>query len=181
MATDAQTMTAEELLELPIDRPCELLAGQLHMMTPAGYGHGEVTMSIAAAIRDHAVRNRLGTVLVGEPGFVLARDPDTVRAPDVAFISASRLPESRRGYYQGSPDLVVEVVSPGDRAGELRRKIGDWLDAGTRMVWVVRPERRSITVHRPGAKAQILGEGDTLDGGDVLPGFTCPLADIFPA
>ena len=123
----------------------------------------------------------LGRV-VGGPGFRIARDPDTVRAPDVAFIAAGRIPEGESpvAYPDLAPDLVVEVVSPGDRAGEIRKKVADWLAAGTRVVLVLYPRTRSAVVHRPGVQPETLGPDDELDGADVLPGFHCPVHDLFP-
>jgi Uma2 family endonuclease len=103
-----------------------------------------------------------------------------LRAPDVAFVSTQRLgAEDQAGFFDGPPDLAVEVVSPNDRAYEVAEKTRHWLDAGARAVWVVWPDTRSVTVHYPGRDPIILHEGDTLDGGDVVPGFTCDVAAIF--
>ena len=114
-----------------------------------------------------------------ETGFTLARRPDTVRAPDVAFVRRERLPDPEpTGFPDLAPDLVVEVVSPGDRAGEILAKVADWLSAGTRLVWVVDPERRLARVYRADGTEQIVEETDRLLGGDVLPGFSCGLASI---
>jgi Uma2 family endonuclease len=179
MATTTTAITAEQLLEMDSDQRCELVKGELVMMTPAGYQHGEIALEIGARIRDYARQHHLGRALSAEPGFVLSRDPDTVRAPDVAFVSGERQPKSPAGFYPGPPDLAVEVVSPSDRVGAVQEKVQAWLDAGTRLVWTVWPSTRSVKVHRPGAEPVILSENDTLTGGDVLGGFECPVAEIF--
>jgi Uma2 family endonuclease len=174
--------TAEELFELPDDgRRHELVEGDLVPVTPAGFEHGdlagEVFFHVKAFVREH----RLGVVLAAETGFVLQRDPDTVRAPDVAFVRADRVPpkDQRRRFAELAPDLVAEVVSPTDRAGEVNGKVAQWLDAGVRLVWVVDPENRVVVAHEPGGLAHLLREDGLLDGGDVLPGFRLPLAELF--
>ena len=114
-----------------------------------------------------------------ESGFKLASHPDTVRGPDVAFISQSRLPDPEPvGYPAFPPDLVVEILSPTDRPGEMLGKVADWLSAGTRLVWIMDPERRLARVYRAdGAEAIVTAEQE-LQGEDVVPGFVCPLATI---
>jgi len=113
---------------------------------------------------------------------VLRRDPDTVRAPDVAFVRTDRVPppDERRKFAELAPDLVAEVTSPSDRVGEVNSKVAQWLDAGVRLVWVVDPESRIVVAHQPGGVAHLLRGDDVLDGGDVLPGFSLPLRDLFP-
>jgi Uma2 family endonuclease len=124
-------------------------------------------------------RERLGEVFTAETGFVLRRDPDTVRAPDVAFVRAERVPQARvPGFPAMAPDLVAEVVSPYDRAVEVSGKALAWLDAGVRLVWVVDPENRTVTVHRPGGTTVLRGR-DQLSGEDVLPGFALPLEELW--
>jgi Uma2 family endonuclease len=118
-------------------------------------------------------------VFAAETGFQLATDPDTVRAPDVAFVARDRLPLSgTTGYPALAPDLAVEVLSPGDRPGEVLTKVADWLSAGTRLVWVVDPERRMARVYRRDGSESILAVDGVLEGEDVLPGFACPLDSI---
>jgi Uma2 family endonuclease len=123
----------------------------------------------------------MGTVTTAETGFRLASDPDTVRAPDTAFITRERVEAAGdvKGYWPGAPDLVVEVISPNDLYTEVEEKVADWLQAGTRMVIVVNPRRRSVKVHRSANEVQVLGENDVLDGTDVVPGWTLPVRDIF--
>jgi Uma2 family endonuclease len=177
-----RTWTAEELLELPDDGlRHELLEGELVPVTPAGFEHGDLAMELAFHVKAFVRERSLGVVLAAETGFVLRRDPDTVRAPDVAFVRADRVPprDQRRRFAELAPDLVAEVVSPADRAGEVNGKVAQWLDAGVRLVWVVDPENRAVVAHEPGGVAHLLRDGDELDGGDVLPGFRLPLAELF--
>jgi len=111
---------------------------------------------------------------------VIARDPDTVRAPDVAYVAKERIPETEPvGFFRGAPDLAVEVLSPNDPAGDVLAKVQDWLDAGCRAVWVVDPKTRSVTVYHSRRQITVLSESETLDGGDVLPGLRISLADLF--
>jgi Uma2 family endonuclease len=174
-------MTAEELFELPDDGlRHELVEGELRTMTPAGFEHGRVAARILARVLDHADEHELGQVLAAETGFVLRRDPDTVRAPDVAFVAVDRLPQGTvSGFGHVAPDLVVEVVSPSDRASEVSSKAEAWLDAGVRLVWVVDPQARLAAVHHPGGLVTVLREDGVLDGEEVLPGFRMPLSTVF--
>jgi len=182
MAINERLMTADELMRLPDDgQRHELVRGELRTMPPAGWEHGcetvEVTMSLGAHVRQH----RLGRVVAGEPGFRLTTAPDTVRAPDVAFVRRERLPTgaARRGYFQGAPDLAVQVISPNDLYTEVDEKVAEWLTHGTMMVLVVNPRRRTVAVHRPGQPVRTLGEDETLDGDDVVPGWTMAVREIF--
>jgi Uma2 family endonuclease len=174
-------MTADELLHTSIpDKLMELVRGRLIVREPPGYLHGDVTMRLSILLGAHAHERGLGRVLAAETGFKLQSEPDTVRAADIAFISRERVPPHPRpvGYLALAPDLAVEVLSPHDRPGETLSKIGDWLDAGIRLVWVIDPERRLARVYRlDGMESQLSGD-DALDGEDVLPGFTCALASI---
>jgi Uma2 family endonuclease len=180
MATTAQITTAEQLLQAPDLGPCELLRGELVMGTPAGYAQGSIAARITRALGNFVETTRLGDVLGAEPGFHIASDPDTVRAPDVAFVRSERVPhEKPQGFFEGAPDLAVEVLSPNDRASEVNAKVQDWLDAGCRMVWVVDPQTKTVSVYRSRTEIMVLGASDTLPGGDVLPGFSLPLVEIF--
>ncbi|MGQ0643247.1 MAG: Uma2 family endonuclease [Gemmatimonadaceae bacterium] len=174
-------MTAEELLNLHLpDRQVELVRGVLVVREPPGLQHGAVAFAIAARIGEFVRANDLGIVLAAETGFKLFSDPDTVRAPDAAFIRRERVPDPLpRGYAAFAPDLAVEVVSPNDRAGEILTKVGDWLNAGSRLVWVIDPVRRSARVYRADGSECFLTEHDALAGEGLLPGFTCALAEIW--
>lgn len=175
-------MTADELQQLPSGGPrYELVRGELRTMAPSGYEHGDVTLEIGASLRSYVQANRLGGVVAGDVGFRLTSDPDTVRAPDVAFIRQERLREVGRptGYWPGVPDLAVEVISPNDLYTEVEEKVAEWLEHGTRMVVVVNPRRRTVAVHRPGQPVRSLTERDVLGGEDVVPGWSIPVADLF--
>jgi len=180
MAVEPKLMTAEELLRLPSDgQRHELVRGKLRTMSPPGFEHGGLTIAFGGSLDRHVRTHRLGQV-VGEVGFQLTTDPDTVRAPDVAFVRRERLPESPvRGYWPGAPDLVVEVISPNDLYTEVDEKVAEWLEHGVRLVFVVNPRRRTVAVHRPGRPVRILGMDDVLDGGDVVPGWTLAVRDLF--
>lgn len=174
--------TAEELERLPDnDRRFELVDGKLYEMPPAGARHGDIAMEIGALLRAHVRANRLGRVFAAETGFVLRHDPDTVRTPDAAFVAEERIPAEGPpdSYFDLAPDLAVEVVSPGDRARQIRDKVQDWLRSGTRLVWVIYPSRRTVIVHRARQEQVTLSEGDTLDGGEVVPGFECRVNELF--
>ena len=182
MAVQPKLMTADELLRLPGDgRRHELVRGELRTMPPAGFEHGDLSTEFGAPLRDHVMNHDLGRVVIGDVGFRLAADPDTVRAPDVAFVRRERLLEAGRvpGYWPGAPDLVVEVVSPNDLYTEVDEKVAEWLEHGTRLVFVVNPRRRAVAVHRPRQPVRILTVDDTLDGEDVAPGWTLPVRELF--
>jgi Uma2 family endonuclease len=176
-------MTAEELLCLP-DRGMryELIAGELHEMPPGGGEHGFVSLEsgfyLRLFLREHPEVG--GAVFAAETGFRLARNPDTVRAPDAAYVSVEWLAQARvRGYPELAPDLVVEVVSPNDRASEIQTKVEEWLRAGSRLVWVLYPATRTATTYQADGTARLLQADDTVHGEPVLPGFACRLGDLF--
>jgi len=180
MATLAKITTAEQLLKSPHVGPCELIGGEVVMMTPAGFEHSRIALTLGSVLRDYAAARGLGTVVGADAGFQIAHAPDTVRSPDVAFVRAARLgPSPLRGFFQGPPDLAVEVVSPTDRASELTAKVHHWLDAGCLAVWVVDPQTRTVAVWRSPHEIAILHESDTLTAEDLLPGFVLPVAAIF--
>ena len=180
MATTEQITTAEELLRTPGLGRCELVRGELIMMTPAGFEHGRIVSRIGARLEDFVEEQRLGIVTGAETGFQIGRDPDTVRAPDVGFVRAERVPAGPiRGFFPGAPDLAVEVLSPDDRAGEVLGKVQDWLAAGCRAVWVVDPARQTVSAYRSRDPMVVWGVSDELSGGDILPGFKVPVAEIF--
>ena len=146
---------------------------------PPGGRHGSVTMNLALRLGYHVERESAGQVFAAETGFTLARRPDTVRAPDIAFVRRERLPKPIPvGFPEFAPDLVAEVLSPGDRPGEVLAKVGDWLEAGARLVWVIDPERRVARVYRHDGSETIVTSDDALDGEDVLPGFSCQVASV---
>jgi len=184
MPIEHAPMTANELLAYDAcGQRTELIRGQLVVREPAGGAHAGVLFELSVAIGvylriPHAAAGR---VLVGDPGVWLAHDPDTVRAPDLAFVSHERLsggviPE---GFLTVVPDLAVEIRSPTDRTGALLQKVGQWLEAGATAVWVIDPPRRSAQCYERDGTIILLGEHDTIDGGAVLPGLRIPLATLW--
>jgi Uma2 family endonuclease len=175
-------MSAEELWNLGAEAErFELDEGELIEMSPAGPWHGAVEGEVHDRLRQHLRQNPIGMLLTGDPGFQLEKD--LVRAPDIAFLGRERLlrtPIPKSGWYPGAPDLAIEILSPEDRAGEVLRKVSRFLDAGTRLVWVVDPLRFTVTVYRPNGEFDMLGQDEVLSGEDVLPGFTCRVAELFP-
>jgi Uma2 family endonuclease len=175
-------MTAEQLAALPDDgRRYELVRGELHMMSPAGHEHGRVAMRLGSLLEQHVRRHQLGTVYAAETGFLIAREPDTVRAPDVAFVRAQRLAQlpDEDGYLPLAPDLVAEVVSPRDKFSEVEAKALAWLEAGTSLVLVVDPGTRTARVYRTKDNIAVLHEGETVSADDVVPGWEVAVADLF--
>lgn len=182
MSATLTLMTAEELWQMPDDGyRYELIKGELRRMPPTGGEHGKISLSLGAMIAWHVRQHKLGVAFAAETGFLLATNPDTVRAPDASFVCQDRIPAGGipKSYFPGAPDLAVEVVSPSDIYGEVEEKVLEWLDAGTRMVVVVNPRKRTVTVYRSQTDITILRETDVLSGGDVLPGFSCQIADLF--
>lgn len=179
--SDSKLMTAEELLrEQPPHKRSELIRGRLVVREPAGGRHGDVTMRVTLPLANHVKEHDLGRVYAAETGFKIESDPDTVRAPDVAFITKDRLPEKEpTGYPAYSPDLVVEVLGAYDRPGEVLAKVGAWLDAGVRLVWVVDPGKRIARVYRADGSESQLESGDSLNGEEVVPGFALPLEQLW--
>lgn len=190
MATPVATerlLTVEEFEELPAaydehgnELAYELVDGQLVAVTPPAPEHGIVALRLGARLLAFVEAHALGWVWV-EGGVVLRRAPDTVRGPDVAYVRSDRLGSrsEARQFFAGAPDLAAEVVSPSDRATEVFTKVQEYLAAGTRLVWVLEPTTRSVTAYTPGGAAHLHLPGAALDGGDVLPGFTVPVAELF--
>jgi Uma2 family endonuclease len=181
MSATTQLVTTEEFLRLP-DSPYrhELVKGELITMPLPGEEHGAVIMNIAAPLAHYVKRNDLG-VVYGETGFQIARNPDTVLGPDTAFVRKDRVEKApiSKSYRFGAPDLVVEVNSPSDNMKKIDRKIQQWLSAGARIVWSVDPKTRTVTVYEGSERVMVLGEADELTGGDVVPGFRLPVAQVF--
>ena len=172
-------MTAEELLATHIpNKNTELVRGRLVVHELSGAQHGRVTADLAASLANHIHLTGVGEAVIGT-GFTLFRAPDTVRAPDIAFVRRERVPDPLPvGYPELAPDLVVEVLSPSDRPGEVLAKVGDWLEGGARLVWVIDPDRRLARVYRADGTQEIVTADLALQGEDVVPGFACPLATI---
>ena len=184
MTIETRRTTAEELLRMPDDGfRYELVRGELRKMPPAGDEHGYVAGEVFAELRNHVKANNLGRTYAAETGFLISRDPDTVRAPDAAFVNRERVEEVSQtgGYFPGAPDLAVEVLSPNDTHAEVTEKALAWLDVGSRMVLVADPKRRAVTVYRSRSEIRILTAeaGDRIDGADVVPGWKLPVAELF--
>src|SRR6266545_653348 len=172
----ASLLTAEELLHTHVpNKRVELVRGVLVVHEPPGYEHGRITAELGFLLVTHIKETRAGQLLIGDSGFKVAADPDTVRGPDIAFLRSERLPDP---HTRGFPALGVEVLSPSDRPGETLAKVGDWLEGGVRLVWVIDPARRLTQVYRQDGSTATIRETEPLDGEDVLPGFSCRLTAI---
>jgi Uma2 family endonuclease len=183
MSTEVQLMTADELLAKPDDGfVYELIKGELIKVSPPpGHEHGLVAMNIAGPLFEYVKTNNLGNVYAAETGYLLEEDPDTVRAADVSFVSKKRIEAAGpvKGYWKGAPDLAVEVISPSDTVGRIEGKVAEWLERGTRLLWVVSPKMRTVTVYRSLTEIAVLTDKERLEGGDVIPGFQISVAEIF--
>jgi Uma2 family endonuclease len=159
----------------------ELVKGELRKMTPAGFSHGKVVANLTGPLATYVKANQLGVVLGAETGFKLAADPDTVLAPDIAFVRNERFLEvgDTEKFWPGPPDLAVEVLSPSDTAYDVEEKITSWLRAGVAMVWLLNPKQRTLHVYWSNNPTQRLGSEDVLDGQDVVPGFRINVKEIF--
>jgi Uma2 family endonuclease len=183
MSIQTRLLTADEFLEWPDEPGCrqELIRGEVVTMSLAGGEHGEVALEIGRLISNHVKPLRLGKTYAAETGFIVERDPDSVRGADVAFVSNERLAliTNRKKHIPFGPNLAVEVRSPNDRDDEVEEKVRMWLAAGSLLVWIVDPESRTVVIHRPNAEPVMLREDQEIDGGDVIPGFRCRVADFF--
>ncbi|NLG69864.1 MAG: Uma2 family endonuclease [Firmicutes bacterium] len=173
-------LTADDLLRLPKDgKRYELVKGELVEMAPPGCEHGEIAGRIAALLGSFVLRQGLGAVLV-EAGFLLTKNPDTVRAPDVAFVAREHLPSPRpKGYHTVSPDVAVESLSPNDTFREVQERIEAWLSAGAKSVWLVDPDRRRVMVYAHPHRPQVFEAAETL-ADPAVPGFSVQVAELFP-
>jgi Uma2 family endonuclease len=172
-----QRMTAEEFLAMPDDGQLhELIDGEVVSMPPAGDDHCVRESVIMGYVAHWVYEHHLGVVHMSNAGFLIRRDPDTVRSPDGAFTQASRRANQPvRGYTDTVPDLVLEVVSPSDRKPQVLAKVGDWLEAGVKVVWLLWPDKRVLLVYRDIHQVTVLTAEDTLTCEDLLPGFALPL------
>ena len=180
--TETNLLTADDLLRLYGEGVRgELIRGVLHETMSTGHEHGKIVTELVFALMSHVKPRRLGTVVASDSGVWLERDPDTVREPDVAYTSAEKNPLDVRipGYAEVAPDLVVEVRSPSNSRREIHDKALMWISHGVSLVWVVHPDSRTIDVHRPDRSTITLKDNDTVNGAEVLAGFTCSLADVF--
>lgn len=173
-------MTIEEFERLPDDGwRLELVRGQVVREPPTGFEHGGIAVQVGSILHSFVREHALGKVVAGDPGFVLFDEPPTVRAPDVAFVREERLTFDPKRFAPIAPDLAVEVISPSNTMSEIHEKVLDYLDAGTRLVWVVDPGPRTVAVYRSRGEIRLLSEADEIDGGDVLPGFRTKVSELF--
>lgn len=173
-------LTAEDLEQIRLpDKRTELVDGRLVVREPPSTEHGRIQANLAYFITDHVRRRELGVVFGQDTGFKIASKPDTVRGPDLAFVSRERAAEiPRRGYAALAPDFVAEILSPDDRPGEYVAKVARWLEAGTRLVWVIDPQRAEARVYRQDGSLTIVAQDESLDGETVFPGFSCLLSEV---
>lgn len=182
MTTSAKLLTADDLWNLPDHGAhMELVRGELRPMAPTTFGHGDCASNLAFLLTGHVKKHHLGKVIIAEVGYRLTTNPDTVYAPDIAFVSKDRVPSVnvRDKFSAGAPDLAVEVLSPSDTMVAVEQKVRDYLDAGSKLVWVLNPKRKSATVHRANGSVALLKDADRLDGEDVIPSFGCSVAELF--
>lgn len=179
--SESGVMTAEQLEHVDIPgKSTELVRGRLVVSEPPGTFHGKLAGRLLLRVGGFVEAQRLGEVFGQDTGFRIASNPDTVRAPDFAFLGHERLARvARRGYAAVAPDLIAEILSPDDRPGDVHDKIGEWLRAGVRLAWEIDPDRRTARVHRPGGSVSLVASHEALDGENVLPGFRCELKDLF--
>lgn len=182
MLTETRLLTADEFLTAaPQDKRSELVRGEMIIMDPAGFEHGEIAGNIFALLHNYVRKHQLGKVFAAETGFVLTHDPDTVRAPDAAYVSKARLElqARRRGFFDGAPDLAVEVASPSENAEDIQAKVIEYLEAGTHLVLYLYPRNRTITVYRSLDDIHVLTIDDVVDASDVIPDFRVDVREIF--
>ena len=174
-------MTGDEQMCMTRLNQCELVAGRVVPMTPTNPTHGRIEVNVAAALKHFVRTQNLGVVMAGEVGVFTSRNPDTVRAPDVLFLSHERDALRRRpqGFLDVAPELTVEILSPTDRPDQVRRKLDEYFAAGVRLVWVIDPATRTVQVHHGRGEPLSLASGAVVTGEDVLPGFALPVDDIF--
>ena len=176
VSTTHKVWTDEELMALPDDARYELVDGELIRMSLAGARHGDLVAELLMRIGAFVNERERGCVFAGQTGFRLPGG--NLRCPDISFVSAERLPGGPpSGFLYLVPDLAVEVLSPTDRAGDVAQKVAEYLNVGVRLLWVIDPETRSAVVYRPGVTPH-RPSSDTLEGEDVLPGFSCPLTAV---
>lgn len=181
MAATVKLLTAEDLEKISPEILCELVDGVLIELLPNNEAHAFTEGNLTVLLGSYVRQNRLGRVLTGDAGFILRRNPDTVRGPDIAFIGAEPASPAvrQRGFLEVMPDLAIEIVSPGNTPAEIQARVHDYFEAGVRLVWVVYPERRAVQVIRSLQERVELTEEDTLTGEDVIPGFSCRVSEIF--
>jgi Uma2 family endonuclease len=184
MATELKEklLTAEDIAKKPPRYACELVLGRIVRVSPAGGKRGLVISSILELLLPFVRKKKLGRVTSGETGFLVHRNPDSVRAPDVAFVSHATIEQWERSgeaFFPCAPDLAVEVLSPKDSWEAVEKKVREYLSSGGKLVWVVSPEAERVYVYEPRGEGRVLGRADRIQGGAVLPGFRAPVKAFF--
>lgn len=178
--SEKRLVTGDDLFRRPDLEPCELVEGKIVPMSPTGFLHGDIEAELGTALRSWARETRRGRAVGGEVGIYIRRDPDTVRAADLLYISHERLAgRTPVGYLDVAPELVVEILSPDDRWDDVMEKLADYFAAGVDRAWVVAPKLRSVFAYRSLTESRQLGEGDLLSDEEILPGFSLPVAQLF--
>ena len=174
-------MTAEEYWQSPMNtKHSELVRGEVIEVMPPGGRHAEIAGAVMTLLRLW-IKQGIGGFAGVEAGYVLSHDPDSVRAPDVSYVRAERIPKNGvpEAFWHLAPDLAVEVISPSETADDIRAKVRDFLAAGTPLVWTIYPRTREVVVYTPDGLARTYSEADMLEDPDVLPGFSCKVAELF--
>ncbi|MBM4423616.1 MAG: Uma2 family endonuclease [Chloroflexi bacterium] len=181
LPTTETLITGDDLLAMGDIGPCELVEGRIVLMSPAGFPHGDYEMNFGERLKAYARQSRSGKVVVGEVGIYVQRDPDTIRAADVIFVSNERLAKRQKtsGYLDVAPDLIVEILSPDDRWQEVTQKMREYFAIGVRLIWIAEPASKTVFAYKSLTDVREFGEGDTLAANDVLPGFAAPVAALF--
>lgn len=180
MAVQLNLMTVEEFWKQYAGKPYDLINGEIAEVMPTGFQHGQIEHRLSRLMSTVVDEHQLGAMLVGEVGVQLG--PHTVRGVDIAFVSNASMAKIKEPgkYLPFGPDLIAEIVSPSNTANEIAAKVDEYLRAGTRLVWIVYPDLRRVDIYEASGRFRSLKAGETLDGGDVLPGLQIPIADLFP-
>jgi Uma2 family endonuclease len=179
MSTTSPLFTASQLEENPPEGRWELVRGQLHEMSPAGGTHGWIVGNLTVIVGGFIRQNRLGRVFGAETGFLIEQNPDTVRAPDFAFVGSESIKRPRQGFLAGAPDLAVEVISPNDTSTFVNAKSEQWLRSGCQTVWLIDPARETAAVCTLESGVYVMRSAEVLTDAKLLPGFELPVSELF--
>lgn len=172
---NTESITLEEFLTNDYES-YEYVKGELVPMSIPTMVHGEISTNIVTLLNNYARQHQLGRVYTAETTFQIG---ESGRKPDVAFVSQKRLPENRHQASPIPPDLAIEVVSPSDKVYDVQEKALEYLAAGTKMVWVIEPMAKTVTVYRSPNDIKVLTQNDTITGEEVVEGFQCAVTEFF--